>query len=100
MEAQQSLGTSTKSWEESFDQSKDYLFCQCAKALPGDLLWGFCPVVWLHLIFKINGARGKPNAQSWQAAIPLNPLLGFWRRNTPKGPAASISELKVGAERL
>lgn len=43
-----------------------------------------------------EGNGGKPNAQSQQAAIPLNPLLGFW---VSKGPAALVSELKVGAER-
>lgn len=59
MEAQRSLGTSTKSWEEFSDQSKDDLFWQGAKAPPWDLLWEFCPVVWLHLIFKKNEARGE-----------------------------------------
>lgn len=93
------MGTSTKSWEEFSDQSKDDLLWQCAKAPPWDLLWEFCPAVWLHLILKKWGKGGmeeKPNAQSQQVGIPLNPLLGFWRRNTPKGPAAPISELKAG----
>lgn len=38
-----------------------------------------------------GGTEEKPNAQPQQAAIPLNPLLGLWRRNPLKGPAASVS---------